>query len=331
MSFRRFIIALGLAAAVLSCKKEEETSITPSLDGYLIIERLPEFASEGQTCSLDVKGVSHPDGGEIGYYWKVVPSAPQACTTKTFNFTFTDTLQTVSIYCYAYAEGYSGSSAIASVTIVKGGINGSITGIEYPSENVTTEDGTYFYKQIGTQTWTLNNLAEKSSGTGAAIGTGYRNYDVMSDVFGRYYNYNDAVAACESIGEGWYLPTLDDWNVLKEYISGQTGEVAGYGKSVTAAMMGNAAFNTQTMWEYWPSVGDMTNASGFSAIPAGYANIKSGQFVGVHEYTAFWTKTPVEGSEKEAYCVYMVCDQPDLFNGGRDKESFGASVRCIKK
>lgn len=331
MSFRRLIIALGLIVAAVSCDEDEDESITPGLDGYLMIERLPAFASEGQTCSLDVKGVSHPDGGEIGYYWKVVPSAPQACTTKTFNFTFTDTLQTVSIYCYAYAEGYSSSSAVGSVTIVKGGKDGSIMGIEYPSESVTTEDGTYFYRQIGTQTWTVNNLSEKSSGTGDGIGAGYYNYDVMSDVFGRYYNYNDATAACESIGEGWTLPTLEEWNTLKEYIAGKTGEATEYGQSVAAAMMGNATFNTQTMWEYWPSVGDITNASGFSAIPVGYANMKSGQFIGVEEYAAFWTKTMVEGSENEAYCVYMVCDQPDLFNGGRDKESFGASVRCIKK
>jgi uncharacterized protein (TIGR02145 family) len=104
----------------------------------------------------------------------------------------------------------------------------------------------------------------------------------------------------------------------------------GENTTVASALMGNSTFNGTEMWEYWPTVGDITNASGFSAIPAGYANISSGYISGAYEYATFWTATPVEGNNDEAFYTYLICDQPDLFFGKGDKNSFGASVRCIR-
>jgi uncharacterized protein (TIGR02145 family) len=85
------------------------------------------------------------------------------------------------------------------------------------------------------------------------------------------------------------------------------------------------------MWQYWPAVGNITNKSGFSAIPAGFANLESNIFSGQYEYATFWTATEVEGNSKEAYYRYIICDEPDVFTGKGNKQSFGASVRCIKK
>ena len=327
MYFKRIIIALVLTVAVISCKKDEETSITPSLDGYLMIEGLPEFVAPNETDSptplteyhLEAKGVSHPDGGEIGYYWKVIPSAPSPCTTKIFTYKPTDTLQTVTIYCYAYADGYSSSYAISHATVVKGGLDGSIKTPGFPSENILP--GENYYTTIGAQTWTANNLSEGDAGIG------FRNSEFMSDVYGKYYNYDDAMSACQALGTEWQLPSKEDWKTLITYIKGSMGA----NTTVASALMGNSTFNGTGMWEYWPTVGDITNASGFSAIPAGYANISSGYFSGAYEYATFWTATPVEGNNDEAFYTYLICDQPDLFFGKGDKNSFGASVRCIRK
>ena len=125
------------------------------------------------------------------------------------------------------------------------------------------------------------------------------------------------------------------YRVLEAYAQGRIRKLIvsvppQHGKSVAAALMGDATFNSNTMWEYWPSVGDITNSSGFSAIPAGYTNLKGSTFDGVYEYAAFWTATEGDNAS-EAYCAYLICDEPELFIGKRDKESFGASVRCIKK
>ena len=328
MKFNKIISAVLLVSAVIGCKKDDTTTITPSLDGYLYISgEIPEYISGGREVTLEPKGVSHPDGKEITYKWTVSPTAPTACTTKVFNFTFSDTLQTCTIYCTASAEGYTSSSATKYATVVKGGFgeNRSIQGIDFTAtEHFSTSDTTtYYYATIGEQTWLLNNVAEGPSGKT------YRNAEAMSNVFGRYYSYPEAVAICESLSNSereWKLPSLEDWQTLETYIKGQPE----HGNSVVAALMGNATFNNITMWEYWPSVGDITNATGFSAMPVGYTNVKTSLFDGISEYAVFWTSTEADKAS-EANAVYLICNQPGIYIGHLDKESFGASVRCIQK
>jgi uncharacterized protein (TIGR02145 family) len=64
----------------------------------------------------------------------------------------------------------------------------------------------------------LNNVAEKPAGKA------YGNADVMSNVYGRYYSYLEAISVCESLstsGYEWKLPSLDDWKTLEAYIKEQ--------------------------------------------------------------------------------------------------------------
>lgn len=327
MNFRKLIFATLLFSAAVSCKDDDEGTVKPSLDGSLSIAGLQEYVIPGQTLQLTPKGATHPDGKDLTYYWKVSPTAPTACTTDVFNITFTDTLQTCTIYCSAIADGYSSLSASSLVTVVKGGKDGSIKGIEFPAENFSTNDATYYYKQIGTQTWILNNVAERSSGKA------YHNSEAMSDVIGRFYSYSEAVAVCESLSTSemeWTLPTLEDWKTLESYIKGEIAADPQKGKSTAAALMGDATFNDMTMWEYWPAVGDITNSSGFGAISAGYTNLETNLFEGVYGYATFWTATADEEDDL-AYCAYIICNEPDLYIGRKDTKSFGASVRCIRK
>lgn len=328
MNFRKLLYVAALVVASVACKKEEETEISPSLDGFLMIHGLPEFIMPGEKVTLTASGVEHPDGEAITYHWKVSPSQTEYTETEVFEHTFSDTLRTYTVNCYVAAEGYSNSSAVSYATAVAPGYNGSISGISY---NKIADDSLFvrhipvYYKAIGNQTWTLNNLGLRS-------GRPFRNAEVMSEVFGRYYNFNEAKAVCDSLdreGQNWELPTMDDWAILEAEVSGKTGKGLTYGKTLSAAMMVNAAFNDKFMWEYWPVIGDITNGSGFSVISTGYANMLSGQFDGEFEYSAFWTAD--EASSTEGYYKYMICDQNGLFNGKGNKESFGASVRCIRK
>ena len=331
MKIKNLIYVSAILAIGVACKKdEEETSISPSLDGVLQIVGLDEYVSPGQKVTLSAKGLKHPDGGEIGYYWKVVPSKPQSDTVDVFEFTFTDTLQTCTIYCTAYASGYSGSSVIAYSTVVDGRKDGSLQGLDALVTPLTGTD--YYQTTIGSQTWIQNNLHETSHGAP------YRNYEVMSNILGRFYNYEDAVAACESLdGGNWKLPSKEDWEVLEAYTKNQISET--YGKSLAAALCADATFNSDKMWEYWPSVGKLINGTGFSAIPAGYSvfpvtgsvtDYTGGTFLNSKSYAAFWTSTEAVDPTK-AYYKYLYVDQPEVFTGIGDKLSFGASVRCIKK
>ena len=159
-------------------------------------------------------------------------------------------------------------------------------------------------------------------------GIPFRNADLMSEVFGRYYNYNEAKDACDSLDtatHNWELPSAADWDALASHISGDPTN----GLTVTAAMLAPAKFNGTAMYDYWPVVGEITNGSGFSALTSGYANTESKSFRGEQEYAVFWTAD--EATESEGYYKYLIVDQPGLFTGKGNKASFGASVRCIRK
>ena len=321
MSFRKLILIISAFAALsVSCKKDDEGENKPALQGSMSIKGLPEFIEPKQTYTFTVEGAEHPEDKELNYYWRISPSQTKYDTTYTsasYTHTFSDTLQTYTVYCYAYADGYSNNSTFLYTTTMKGGRNGSITGIDYPNDEI----GEQFYQTIGEQTWITNNYG------GQAFGIGFRNADIMSNVFGRYCNYEEAVEACQSLGSEWVLPTMEDWAELEEYVKGNLNG----SKTVAAALMGDAALNGETMWEYWPVVGDITNASGFSAIPVGYANLAANTFTGSYEYATFWTATSVETDDAMAYYKYLIIGQPDLYTSQGDKESFGASVRCIRK
>ena len=78
MNFRRLIIAIAIIAVAASCKKDKDSAVTPSLEGYLTIKGLPEYISPEAELSFEAHGVSHPDGGALGYAWSVVPGMETA-------------------------------------------------------------------------------------------------------------------------------------------------------------------------------------------------------------------------------------------------------------
>lgn len=337
MSLRKLNLIVLATLLVISmaagCKKDEDVKTLPYLNGILSAN-VPEYARVGQTVTLTPKGLEHPEGEEIGYRWKVVPSMSQYDTTDVFSFTFSDTLQTCTIYCYGFAEGYNSSSYSYSTTVVNGGLNGSLQGLDITEDtpNIEMPDGSiYYYTTAGDRQWFINNLADTDAG-----GAPYKNYGVMSDIFGRYYSYVEALEACPS---GWSLPTEDDWMALAEEFGEVPAEKYQTIGGIASKLMANARFNGNDMWEYWPAVGEITNSSRLSLIPTGYSNLgnKRGNgyiyadFSGLNLFSAIWTADKVEGEGDMAYYRYLIADQPDLFIGKGDVNSFGASVRCVRK
>lgn len=72
--------------------------------------------------------------------------------------------------------------------------------------------------------------------------------------------------------------------------------------------MANAKFLGTRMWEYWPQV-KITNKTGFSALPVGYATDsgKSPKFTGINNYAVFWTSD--SESEETGLCRYIYVKQ----------------------
>lgn len=340
MSLRKLVLLAAAILAVASCKDDEQEALPP-LEG-LVTFYAPDFIEPGQTITMTPKGVEHPDDKGFGYFWVVSPGDIRD-TTKyenglahngkpsdgSYTFRFPDDLTTYTFTCYAFAKGYSGVSGSRSVTVVKGGINGSLTGTELiPTDDHITVDGDdYYYVRIGNLDWFRNNLAINKGGAA------YANVDIMSDVLGRFYSYEDALTACP---DGWRLPTEEDWLALGEEL-GSEGKKYGRIPDVASKLMVDVYFNGMQMWEYWPEVGVKTNSSKMSVIPAGYANLgvresdgayKDVESNGVYEYATFWTADKDE--DGMAYYRYLICDQPDMMIAKGDPKAFGASIRCVR-
>ncbi len=349
MSLRKLkpiLMAAAVLLAVASCKKEDEEVEIKYVDGKLSFD-LPEFVLPNTTLKLTPKGLSHPDGGEIGYFWKVSPSMSKSDTTRyltgldkngkpsdgSFTFQFPDTLQTYTVYCNGFSEDYSTSSRSLSTTVVLSGPENSITGtgITVGSDPYVEINGKqYYYTTIGDLDWFRQDLAY------TAAGIPFRNGKPMDGVFGLFYNYEEALKACP---EGWRLPTDREWVDMAGKLSGNG--TADYLHQTIPGIAGklktDAYFNGQKMWEYWPSAGKITNESRLGVIPAGYANFKEAsedgsypqaEFTGVYQYSAHWTADAAE--DGMAYYRYIYCKLSDMFIGKADTKTFGAAVRCVR-
>lgn len=346
------IIAIA-AICIASCKKDDDTtSVSPTLDGKLAYY-LPEYILPDTRIIMTPSGITHPEDNEVGYYWKVTPTMTKSDTTRyengldkngnpsdgTFTHTFSDTLKTYTVTAYAYATGYTYSSMTKQTTVVKGGIDNSITNIDFSSMSSVNIGGIdYPYVTINGTDWMCRNLS------GTSEGAPYRNCKAMDDVLGRFYTYEEALNICP---DGWHLPTEAEWIAMAGAIGAEKAETYKTIEGVAAMLMGDAYFNDSKMWEYWPSTGKITNESGLSMIPAGYAMLglknesASGNdfvdnsypqaaFKGCLEYAVFWTADINPEDQEQAYYRYLICDQPDMMIAKGDIKTFGASVRCVR-
>lgn len=397
-----FIIlgALLAAAVAVSCKKDDDETL-PYLDGALSVDVQPELpiyirANDPTEFTMTPKGASHPDGKGIGYRWRITPSEysgshvtkeenedGDGSLTYCFGEYNKDTLRSVTVTCEAFADGYSSLTSSRTITIVNAGKDGSIqhAGYDFGGSSIEYDGiGYLIYEAPDGNTWMKQNLAydgTSDSRTGAA----FRDSEAMSDIFGRFYTWNDATGG-EAGGngtavkgicpEGWHIPSDEEWTALanatmkkvypdtwedgalepgsdwaaddmkisREFMAGELLDAGTpetdedydsdiiYGKTARSA-----TFNTETtLWEYYTAVGDPTNRSGISAIPAGYARRSNGlwSFDGYCEYAIFWTSTEDPTNSSKAVCRVINCESQVVYREVHDKETFAASVRCIK-
>ncbi len=348
MSLRKLSALLLIAGSIIalsSCKDEDETATLPYLNGQLTFN-IDMFVGPGEKVTIIPKGLEHPEGKKIGYYWKVTPHMQLNDTTRyengltidgresdgSFEYQFRDSLGTYTITCVAFAEGYNDSSRKTYSTVVKAGLDGSLTGtgIVATDAKITVGEADYYYVSHNGLDWMRNNLA--NTATGAA----YMNSEAMDYIVGRFYSYEEALTACP---EGWRLPTDKEWIDLAASINGKDAakEFSAI-PDIAADFMAEVAFNLTEMWPYWPEVGEITNNSSLSFVPVGYANLgekkdgsyPSASFKGLNEYAAFWTSDKVAGDENMAYYRYLICDQPDMYISKGDVKTFGANVRCVR-
>jgi uncharacterized protein (TIGR02145 family) len=196
---------------------------------------------------------------------------------------------------------------------------------------VTDVDGNVYHGiTIGTQVWLKENLAVKHFRNGDLIPTtSPANLDITSQnspvyqlavggseanavTYGRLYTWHAATDARGICPEGWHIPSLEEWNTLLLYL----GDDAGAKMKETGTM-------------HWYSTSEeVTNSSGFTALPGDYRK-QDGTYPGTPGFTAaFWSSTTTS-SAGSAWYIDIDYSFTSVQVPGAYK-NHGLSVRCIK-
>ena len=330
MKLLRILLPTVLAAilAVLPGCKKEDTEIK-YMDGYVALS-LPHYMQPGESKSFQVDTMMtliNPSGETIGYYFydayrkvsDTLVTADGIIRKHIYTYTAPDALETVKLSFGGFApkdSKYTSSVASVQAVIVSPGLSGdgSITHFD-PATSGTFTDfrdfREYYYTTIGDLDWMRQNLAWDESGRP------YDDCEIMTDVFGRYYTWEEAQDACPF---GWRLPTDAEWTAL------QAGTEAGEDiEGLAGKMMGDLYFNGTKMWEYWREV-KISDEFLFSAMPVGYR--AGGIFDGTYTYAVFWTSDEENGL---GVCRYIYQEKDIIYRGRMSKTDFAASVRCVRE
>ena len=202
-------------------------------------------------------------------------------------------------------KSYSGEVSSSSVALSSSAVPSKVG---YGTLQDIRDGKTYKTVVIGGKTWMAENLNFSKSSDGSIVLDSTFCYDDIltnCEKYGRLYQEDDAIKACPS---GWRIPTEEEWAAMRNTVKAEFG--------VSDA---NAPLRAIGAWEDKIAA---TNASGFSALPAGY-RAKTGQYDGEGTKAYFW------GENSMLYYGWILSKQYEL-----DKESlirgyFAYSIRCI--
>ena len=162
---------------------------------------------------------------------------------------------------------------------------------------ITIEDPLLGTKVI----WMAQNLRFRAANSWA-----YNNEEKYVKNLGRLYTWEAAQKVCPP---EWRLPSVEDWEVLKNEFGGNKNAGAPL-KSIKG----------------WKENGNGSNASGFSAFPGGARNI-NGSFRDIRIYGYWWSAS--ESNATAAYFLYISYSSNYIDMSSWFKE-VGFSVRCLR-
>lgn len=183
---------------------------------------------------------------------------------------------------------------------------------------------------IGTQTWMAENLRTTSYRNGEIIykaventewsnltNAAYCNYNNTNNLdtiatYGRLYNWFAAADERGIAPKGWRIPTIADWDILIEYLGGDT-------------IAGNKMKEAGNL--HWDSPNGSDNSSGFTALPGG-RRYKSNNSNDIGYYSIFWAIPSY--NESAAPFLYLF-SWNSIFYRGLNYKVNGYSIRCIKE
>ena len=217
---------------------------------------------------------------------------------------------------------------------------------------VTDYDGnTYNTVQIGNQCWMKQNLrtthyangATISLGTSTSSTTAYRYnpggsetnveragylYNWTAVMHGEYSSTSNPSGVQGICPTGWHVPSDAEWTQLTDYVSSQSSYRCGTTNTYIAKSLASTmGWNNSTSTCAVGNAPSTNNATGFSAVPAGFCGGSS--FYDAGAYANFWSATQNASNPGCAWYRYLRYSNANV---GRysDSKSNGFSVRCLR-
>lgn len=206
----------------------------------------------------------------------------------------------------------SSEKSSSSETSVSSSSVATVSNVDYGTLTDSRDGKNYKTVKIGSLTWMAENLNydNSASATGSIDSSFcYDGIPANCEKYGRLYQEYAATAVCP---EGWRLPTADDWRDLTTTAKSEFGD-------------NNGSLRTVGQWEN-TIFGDnvtATNASGFSALPAGY-RAKTGECDGEGTKAYFW------GEDNMNHYAWILSNQYDMEKESMQRGYFAYAVRCVK-
>lgn len=191
----------------------------------------------------------------------------------------------------------------------------------------------YVIKTIGTQKWITSNLKTTKFTDGTIIPMvsnkskwmipkepamcWYDNNEDNKHIYGGLYNFyvidtafNGGKHLCPT---GWHVPTLDDWDLLIEFLGGYS--------------YAGDALKDMERGSWMDPYFSINNAANFSALPAGYRT-GNGDFKELVNWAVWWSST--ENTTTAASGVMIAQMNSSITINEKVSKNIGTSIRCVK-
>jgi len=277
--------------------------------------------------------------------------------TGTFTSELSDLTQGTTYYMRAYATNYAGTSYGEEVSFTTLAVP---AGDAQPCPNnatVTDIDGNvYNTVQIGDQCWMRENLRATHYADSSVIPLGatssysetspcrYNPNNSAGNVatYGYLYNWaavmhnespsNENPSGVQGVcPTGWHVPSETEWGQLMNYLSAHEQYICGNNTSYTAKALASTEGWDNNTSSYAPGNNpSVNNATGFSAMPAGYY---SGSFSYFGTYAYFWSTSEYRYNSNYYYAKYVQISysnaNPYWSGNNYTGKSQAYSVRCV--
>jgi uncharacterized protein (TIGR02145 family) len=152
--------------------------------------------------------------------------------------------------------------------------------------------------------WTTANLNVSTSSSSC-----YDDAESNCRRYGRLYTWESAQRGCQSIGDGWRLPSDDDWRQLAKLYGGVGNDSPEKGKAAYTALLSRGT-------------------SGFNAVLGGNRSV-DGTYDRLEAHGMYWTAS--ENDSITAPFYNFAKGSQGLYRQPQGQKQMEVSVRCVRE